>query len=262
MRVTFLSAALLVSLAAFSADDITAFTGTWKEVVKPSPDLGKIVKYERTPDGKLKIIQTDLKEFVYDLDGKPRPDPTSPGKMGTTTVLDDSEFTATVTKDGQFEASWNRKVSSDGKHLTTTVKRKTPDGKMIEVIIGHERVSSEKQGFWGAWKLTSLPPREPSVMAIQVSKDDKISFSQETPQWPKAQCEGRIDGKDYPVRGYNVSMSFMRRGISVLAYTWKEVGQPVESGTWTLSSDHRTITEVQQTGKDNNITTTVYNRVN
>ena len=259
MRVTVLSATLLVSLAAFAADDITAFTGTWKEVIQPSPQLGKIVEYVRMPDGKLKIIQTDSKEFVYELDGTPHPDPTRPGAMVTTTVSGDSEFTGTVTRDGQIEFSSNRKVSSDGKHLVATVKQRNPDGKMSEFTTGYERVSTEKRGFWGAWKIVSTPTKEPSVIDFQVSTDGKFSFSEVLSPSLTIQCEGRIDGKDYPVRGYNASVSFVRTDDTILTYTWKEVGKPIERGTWTLSSDHRTMTEVEK-GKDGNDTKTVYNR--
>jgi hypothetical protein len=130
---------------------------------------------------------------------------------------------------------------------------------MGESTTGYERVSTEKRGFWGAWRIVSVPTKEPSVIDFQVSKDGKISFSQVFSPSLKAQCEGRIDGKDYPVRGYNASMSFVRADNRILKYTWKEVGKPLESGTWTLSSDLRTMTEVEK-GKDDNDTNTVYNR--
>lgn len=257
MRKTLLSAALLTALAAFSSDEVTAFSATWKEDVSKSTLIGQVVQFGKTADGKLKIVQTDKQEFVYDLDGKPHPDASRPGALVTTTNMGDTEFTGSVTRDGQFEFSSNRRVSSDGKHLISTIKQRNADGEVSEYTMRFDRVSAEKQGFWGTWKIVSMPPKKPTVMHLQVSNDGTISFSQDST--PRVQCNARMDGKDYPVSGYKATMSFVRTSGTILTITWKELGNSIINGTWTLSDDHRILTELEKR-VDGNELKTIYNR--
>lgn len=221
-----------------------------------------VVKYERTADGKLKITQTDLKEFVYDLDGKPHPDPSRPGSMVTSTAVGDSEFSGVVMKNGEFQHSSTRKVSADGKTLTTQAKQRNDDGKVVGFTTTAKRISGEKAGFWGTWGNISTHPNEPSTLNLKISKDGQFSLLEEQPE--RFQVEARLDGNDYACTGTgisNMTVSVVRVSDSVLRYTFKQDGKPAFNGTWTLSADRRTITEDQKApGSNDQISWTVYNR--
>ena len=204
MRTQILLSLLLLPLVGLT-EDFTAFNGTWKQdLSKGFQKLEGTVKYDRTADGRLKITQTDGKEFIYEVDGSPHPDPSrqasSPGSMVTTTVNGDSEFTAVVEKDGQFQFSSTRQVSADGKTLTARYKSRNVDGNVVGGTMLAKRVG-EGSGFWGTWKQVSMQSDTPTTLQLKVSKDGSTVISQGGSQ--KFEWEGRIDGKDYPAKGSN-----------------------------------------------------------
>jgi hypothetical protein len=250
---------LLMSIATLSAGDVTAFNGLWKvDVSKILIRLKGVAKYQRTADGKLQITQTDSKQFVFDLDGHSHTDPTGRGSVVITTPVGDRKFTSVFLKDGEFLFSHTESVSEDGKTITSEVKQKNADGSISGFTQFGRRVSGEGSGFWGTWERVSSRPDTPQIFTLRITKDGRIAFTSYTQD--EFQYEGNIDGKEYALKGRDVTISYTALGAGVLGYTIK-TGHDRFNGRWSLSSDRSTITEEQTNPETKeSLSTTIYNR--
>ena len=233
------------------------FAGTWKLNPAKSKFTGDTMKFERTPSGEIHWAGAGL-AYTFKTDGKEYPGPV--GDLVAWKQVDDRTWETTVKLKGTLVNTDTSKLSADGKTMTITSRGTKPNGESFEDTSVYERTSGES-GLFGTWKSKEVKINSPGTMKFTPSGGDGIT-------WEivdiKATCNAKFDGKDYPCTGPTVpaglTMALKRTVPGSFQWTDKQNGKPLFTGTFTVSSDGRTLTDVARPVAVDEPITAVYER--
>jgi hypothetical protein len=147
-------------------------------------------------------------------------------------------------KDGRLmlKATW--KLSQDGVTLTDLYREFEPNGATLSMDYVYQR-SGGGSGFAADWQSIKETMNSPYVLQVKAYESDGLSFISITPSGQKAK-NVKLDGKDYPTRGQNVSpgssLSSRRVDEHTLEMTGKTGGKVVDTREIRLSPNGKTLT--------------------
>jgi hypothetical protein len=233
------------------------FAGTWKLNPAKSKFTGDTMKFERTSSGEIHWSGSGL-AYTFKIDGKEYPGPF--GDVVAWKQVDDHSWDATYKLKGTLISTDTSKLSSDGKTMTITSRGTRPNGESFEDTSVYERTSGEN-GLLGTWKSKEVKISSPETMKFTPSGDDGVAWEIVDIM---ATCIAKFDGKDYPCTGPTVpagfTMALKRTGPRSFKWTDKRSGKSLFEGTFTVSQDGRTLTDVGRPAAVNEPITAVYER--
>lgn len=247
--------ALLMATGLAAAENPLA--GTWKLNPAKSKFTGDTMKFERTSSGEIHWSGAGL-AYTFKIDGKEYPGPV--GGLLAWKQVDDHTWETTYKLKGTLTNTDTSKVSSDGKTMTITSRGTKPNGESFEDTSVYTRMSGDS-GLFGTWKSKEVKISSPGAMKFTPSGDDGMVW--EIVDF-KGTCNAKFDGKDYPCTGPTVpagfTMALKRTGPRSFEWTDKQNGKPLFRGTYTVSPDGRTLTDVARPVAVNEPYTAVYER--
>ena len=239
-------ACCLLTPALWAADN--PFLGKWK--LNPSKS--------RFPD-EMKVTPSGANKYVFDF-GAPQTETIATdgtdqaGIYGTTlavTVEDANTWKVVRKKDGKtlLTATW--KLSPDGKTLSDFYRQNQPDGSILSMDYVYQR-AVPGSGFAATWDSVSEKMNSPYELEIGPYEGDGLSFN--IPVEARTR-NVKLDGKDYPNAGPNVSPTAVSSGRRVndrtLEISDKHDGKVSDVRQVELSPDAKTLTmTVHTTGQD------------
>jgi hypothetical protein len=251
-----MNAALLLSAALVFQGAQSPFVGTWKLNPSKSHFSGTTVTYEALPSGAMRSTENG-QSYEFKPDGQAYP----------------AVFGDTVTWKAVSASSWEVThqrntplgteaiaVSPDGKTMTVNSMGTLPDGTSYNDTTAFERVSGGP-GLAGKWKSTKVTISSPTVMEFSPYQGDGIT-------WTIAAVHGSVnlkfDGKDNAIQAPTVpagaTLAATRTGPRAFTLVEKIGDKVVFRGTYTLSADGRTMTEVGGAAGTGEMVTAVYDR--
>jgi len=225
-----------VAAAATAAD--LPYVGKWKVNLAKS-DFGQITwTIESLPGGEWQSTAFGV-TAKFKMDGNEYPD----GMGGTVAwkAVDGNTWEIVAKANGKVTGTDNLKLSADGKTLTDANKEMKLDGGSIDSTTVYSRASGGP-GLAGKWKAKKVSGGSGMIEMI-ASGSDGLTFKD--PEQGMT-CEGKLDGKDYPCTGPMLPAGFTSATKSTgrsLELTVKKDGKVFFTGTYTVSSDGKTMTE-------------------
>ncbi len=249
--------ALVLSAAAVVAAADSPFVGTWKLNPAKSHFTGTALTYEQLPSGEMQAT-AEGQSYKFKTDGKEYP-----AVFGSTAMwkqVDANTWEATHKMKDLVLSNDTSKLSADGKTLTVNSTGKTPNGTSFDNSSVYQRVSGGP-GLAGKWKTTKVNISSPETMEIGSSAGDGLA-------WKilefNASVNLKFDGKDYPAVGPTVpptlTLAASTTGPRSFDLVEKVNGKVVFRGTYTVSTDGKTLTAAFSPEGTNDKVTAVYDR--
>lgn len=235
------AAALLVAAipAAHAADN--PWSGTWKQNLDKSRLAGDTMTITAKPGGTFHMDAGGIIHYDFACDGKPHT--TLGNRAIVCTGSPESGYDFTTTADGHVLAKSHRTFSSDGKTMTVKGTLTHPDGTTSDYEEVYKRQTGTT-GLAGKWLDVKDTEQVPSVSTWTVNGD---VLKIDTPA-DKLTIEAKLDGSPGKITGPNIpagaSGSIKATSPHSLHYTNMLNGKVLSEGTWTLSPDGKTITDV------------------
>jgi hypothetical protein len=233
----------------------TPFVGQWKL----NPDRSKVSGQTQTIrdlGGNKYEFNNGATTYTIVADGTDQPTPFG----NTMSLKPDGENSWTVVrkKDGRtlVQSQWT--ITPDGKTWNLHTKGTNVDGSPFDTQATATRVAGGP-GLVGTWELQNLKLSSPDVMEITSCDENGVTFV-----YPanKGKLDLKFDGKEYAAEGpranKNVSYSGKRLDASTLEVTAKREGKVIGRTEYKISSDGKTLTEIQHMTGQNTPTVFVY----
>ena len=228
-----LATAYLAISGLWTAND--PFVGKWKLDVSRSVIVDRVVVEAAGPNRYTFRFEGSPAETVV-ADGTDQP-----GLPGTTLSVkaEDSRTLKVVRKQAGrvvISAAW--KVSEDDRILRDTFTEVQPDGSSSTTNFVYRRMSGAS-GFVGAWESTTQPVGLKFELQIQPYGGEGLSFVRQG-----SVKSVTFDGQDHAVAGaaQGQTASGRRQGERAMEVTDKIAGQVLDTQTFKLSRDGRTLT--------------------
>jgi len=248
---------LSVVFAAYVSAADSPFAGSWKLNPAKSKFTGETVRYEPAPSGMIKETARGI-SYTFKTDGKEYAGPFD--RKVTWTHKSDRSWETVYKASGKTLMTSTAELSPDGKTMTATSKGAKPNGEAFTETSVYHRVAGTT-GLLGTWKNKEVRISSPNELRLTQSGADGLKF--EVVDY-KVVCDARFDGKDYPATGPtmppNFTLSLKRTGPRSFEMTEKQAGKPFFVGTYTVSADGKTLTEVTRPTAVNEPITAVYDR--
>lgn len=234
--------ALFASLGFISASSLAAensFVGKWKFNPDKSQMTGLQYNIEDSGSGKYQFKFGDDVETMT-LDGKGHV--TKYGNTWSIKATGPNSWESITKRDGKVTEKSKWTISDDGQTFTSTSESMRPDGSTGKSEAVLKRTGGTS-GLAGTWESTSVKVLSPTT--IQMAKWEKDGYSLINPTY-KEHLNFKVDGKDYAPTGPRVA-----KGTTVTAkkvddqtveLTYKLKDKTVETDTWQLSADGKTLT--------------------
>lgn len=233
------------------------FIGKWKLDQAKSHLTGDTLKYSSAPDG-MTEESSAVGAYTFKTDGHPY------STYFHSTVVWKHSGSAT------WEASYRRNgvslgkdtmtVSPDGNTLTVISTGTNPDGKPFHDVVVYTRVDGEN-GLMGTWKSAKVKTSTSRTVEFVANGSDGITWV--LPEI-KAKLEMKFDGKDYAPEGPTVpkglTIAANRVGDNAFTFVEKMDGKPLYKGTYTVSNDGKTMTNVSSPVSVDQTETAVYEK--
>ena len=140
------------------------------------------------------------------------------------------------------DATWT--VSDDGATSTYDSTETRPDGSTSHDVSKLKRTAGSGTGLAGTWESTEIKVGSPTVIEIASWEGDGYSLKNPTYM---SMTNFKLDGKDYTPKGPQVSKDTTLSGKSAGAHkmelTHKLKGKMIETDSWELSADGKTLTD-------------------
>lgn len=232
-----------VAASASAALAQNPFIGDWKQNNDKSHLTGDVIVFSPAPGDAIKFTAED-RSYTFKTDGKEYTGAT--GAQNTWKKIDDSNYERSATRNGIPLGTTTYKISSDGKTLVTEDTGTSPSGKSFDDTTTYTRVAGSK-GLMGSWKDTDVKMKEDFTMIW------KPGPSPDTMRWElpdlKAYVDVSLDGKDCAPVGPTVpkglTVSLTKTGPNSLSMVEKLNGKVLVKSTYKLSSDGKTLTQVE-----------------
>jgi hypothetical protein len=257
MRKLLLASALLVlpALSVYAADN--PWVGTWKLDLAKSNFTGDTFTYTQAEKGLFHFSDGSAISYDFGIDGKEYPTPL--GYTDIWTAGGNNSWDTVVKLKGTIVDNVHRQLSADGKTLTITETGTKPDGSSFHDEEVYNRVG-KGQGLIGKWKSSKVNISAPNTFLVAAPAEGVLRW--EIPEY-KETVKGKSDGSDLPIAGPTVpeglTISIKMLADKKLTYTVKMSGKPISVAIQTLSSDGKTMTEVDWSpGKESEKSTAVY----
>jgi hypothetical protein len=231
-----------------------SFTGTWKLNLAKSQLAGQTVTIERKASG---LVHLDSEGLIYDFDLTGKEYPTPDGGTIAWKAVNDNTWDATYRLSGKEIATFHLVV--DGNHATFLWKGHRPDGSPVEQTATLTRIAGGP-GVFGKWSQSNVTGTATTVEILLEGRDG-ITFTLVEQQLT---CKGRIDGKEYVVKGpggdLKETFAFTRKGPNSLKLDTKLDGKPFYTDTLILSADGKTMVDEGNAVSVNEPVKAVYDR--
>jgi hypothetical protein len=241
----FLSATLWIFLSVAAAGTALAqnpFAGTWKLNQEKSQLAGDTMKFGPAKEDAIELVAGGM-TYSFRTDGNNYAMPSGDLAIWRETAPD-TWTTEYRTRTGKLLSTDSWKLSEDGKGLTVTSSGVKANGDLYTDTTEYVRTDGSA-GLIGAWKSSSVKLSSPSEWVIQESGLDALMFKIPA---IKASCRATLDGKEATVEGPDIPaglrISVTRTGPYGLQLVQKLNGNTVNSSTYTVASDGKTMTEV------------------
>ncbi|HXJ44197.1 MAG TPA: hypothetical protein VNH18_33225 [Bryobacteraceae bacterium] len=231
--------ALLCSIVCTAMAADLPYAGKWKVNLARS-DFGQTtVTFENLPSGEWQSSAFGV-TYKFKMDGKDYPD--SMGGTAAWKAVDANTWELVAKANGKVTETDTFKLGADGKTLTDNVRQMKADGGSIESTAVYERVSGGPS-LAGKWKTKKVSGAS-GMVEMTASGTDGLVFKD--PDMGMS-CDAKLDGKDYPCTGPMLPPGFtvaMKKVAQALDLTVKKDGKPFFKGTYTVSADGRSMTEI------------------
>ena len=227
----------LIGATAFAADN--SFVGKWKFNPDKSQMTGMQYKIEDAGGGKYNFSFGDDVETMT-LDGKPHT--TKYGNIWSIKTTGPNSWESTTKRDGKVTENEKWTVSDDGQTFTSMSESMRPDGSKGKSEATLKRTGGTS-GLAGSWESTSVKVLSPTM--IQVATWEKDGYSLINPTY-KEHLNFKADGKDYTPTGPRVAkgttVAAKKVDDQTIELTYKLKDKTVETDSWQLSADGKTLT--------------------
>lgn len=232
--------ALLCSVVtvAFAAD--MPYLGKWKQNVAKSDFGDTTLTYESLPGGEWQASFFGI-SYKFKMDGKEYPD----GMGGTTAwkPINSTTWDIVDKTNGKVTTTVALKLSADGKTLDETDKINKADGGTMESSTTYRRISGGP-GLAGKWKTQKISGAA-ATMEFTSSAPDQLTYRDMDMGMT---CPSKLDGKDYPCSGPTAgpgfTLSIRKASPASLDFVVKKDGKPMFKGTYAVSADGKSMTEI------------------
>jgi hypothetical protein len=243
------------ALPCFAAD--SGWSGTWKENLAKSKLTGNHVEITQKPGGMMHFSNGSV-SYDFACDGKPYT--TVPGQTLTCTGNPQAGYDLTMSVNGHAINKQHRTFSADGKEMRMKGTDYRADGTTSD-FTGVRRREGAGTGLVGTWVQAELQDQKPDVETWTVKGD---TLQMQAPA-DKVTIDAKLDGTDTKVTGPDVpagvTFSVKPEGANKLHYQRKLNGKVMNEGTYTLSADKKTMTEVSwNAGREADKVTIVYDK--
>ena len=242
-RLTHILGMLAVAASASAAFAQNPFIGDWKQNNEKSHFTGDVIQFSPAPDGAIKSTAETL-SYIFKTDGKEYT--TSTGAQVVWKKIDDNNYERTSSRNGVPLGTATFKISSDGKTMVEEETGTSPGGQSFDDTITYARVAGSK-GLMGSWKDTDVKMKEDFTMIWKAGPSPDI-MRWELPDL-KAYVDVSLDGKDCAPVGPTVpkglTISLTKTGPNSLSMVEKLNGKVLVKSTYKLSSDGKTLTQVE-----------------
>jgi hypothetical protein len=219
------------------------FLGDWKMNNDKSHLTGDVIQFSPAADGAIKFT-AETRSYTFKTDGKPYTSAT--GAQFVWKMIDDNNYERSASRNGVPLGTTTYKISSDGKKMVTEDTGTSPSGKSFDDTTTFIRVAGSK-GLMGSWKDTDVKIKEDTVMVW------KAGGSADTMHWElpdiKAYVDITFDGKECTPVGPTVpkglTLSLTKTGPHSLLLVEKLKGKVLSKSSYKLSTDGKTLTEVE-----------------
>ncbi len=236
--------ACLTAGVASAAND--PFVGEWK-LNSSKSTLTDVMKVESVGGNK----------YVFDLGGGPEAiavdgtdQPGVGGTMLSVTAEGADSWKVVRKKEGRMLLTANWTLSKDGKTLSDDFTAIGPDGNRSNTNFVYQRTAGTS-GFAGTWESRNNATMNFAfVLKVEPYEGDGLSIIDST---DGLTTNVKFDGKDYPGGGSNAPKGFTASARQVDQHTMeiseKVNGRTARTQLMTLSSDLKTLTMTQRTGR-------------
>jgi hypothetical protein len=233
------------------------FVGTWKLNQAKSQLTGDTVKYSPASDGAIRET-TAIDSYTFKPDGK------SYNTAFQTTArwkrVSDSLWVVRYRRNTILLDTDTMRISPDGKTMTISSTGTTPDGKVFHRVAVYVRVDGTK-GLMGTWKSDKVKDSTSEVLKFEANGPDGVIWILPA---IKAKLDMKFDGKDYAPVGPTVpkglTISATKTGDKSFEMVEKMDGKPLYKGTYTVSDDGKTLTNVSTPTSTDQEETAVYDK--
>ena len=234
-----LSALLTVTGLAFAAD--APFTGTWKVNLDKSKLTGDTVKF--TAAGDHMRVTGNGESYEFKPDGS---EATTRFGSAAWKQINETTWEETDKVNGRVDSKTSWTLASDGKTLTAHITGDKPAGGSFDDTIVYVRTAGTS-GLAGAWKDKEFKGSSPSVLILSQT-DDGLSLDE--PDF-KLKAAARFDGKPGTVEGPTIpagaSFTLTKAGARSFKMLRTQNGKAMDTSTWTVSPDGKSLTLVSRT---------------
>jgi hypothetical protein len=248
---------LSVIFAAYVSAAESPFAGSWKLNPAKSKFTGETVRYETAPAGMIRETASGI-SYTFKTDGKEYAGPFD--RKVAWTQKSDRSWESVYKFNGKTLVTSTTQLSPDAKTMTVNSKGTKPNGEAFAETVVYDRIAGTT-GLLGTWKNKEVKISSPSELRLTQSGADGLKF--EVVDY-KVVCDAKFDGKDYPATGPtvppNFTLSLRRTGPRSFEMTEKQAGKPWFLGTYAVSADGKTLTEVTRPIAVNEPITAVYDR--
>lgn len=232
---------VLCAAGALAAADLP-YAGKWK--LNPArSDFGQLtVTYEQLAGGEMKVT-AEGQSYTFKDDGAEYPTPW--GSTASYKKIDNETWQTVEKVNGKELATGTMKLSTDHRILNVDMKVHKADGTTSDQTMVYNKVSGGA-GLAGKWKTKNVKIASPGVVEISASGSDGlvVKFVDEG-----GTCDMKFDGKDYAATGTmwpsGWTCAVAKKGTRAFAMTWKKDTKVMFQGTFTVSGDGKTLTELE-----------------
>jgi hypothetical protein len=200
----------------------------------------------------------DYISYTFKTDGKAYP--MGGGFTVAWKQLDANAWEATYKKGEKVTNVDTWKLSPDGKTINVESKGTKPNGESFDDTFVYERIAGQS-GLLGTWKSTEVKASFGVLVEIKASGTDGVTLS--VPDF-QVRCDAKFDGKDCPATGPTIgdaiTVALMRTGPRSFKMLMKGGGEPLETDTYTVSADGKTMATVSMPVGAHASQTAIYER--
>ncbi|MDP9039415.1 MAG: hypothetical protein M3O02_09100 [Acidobacteriota bacterium] len=235
------TAALFLSSTATCLAADSPWNGTWKENLAKSKLTGDTFTITAKPGGAFHLDAGGQIQYDFACDGKSYPSVADRTLTCTGTPAAGLVFVTSI--NGKVLSKSNRTFSADGKMMMIHGTTMRPDGSTADYDETYKRETGTS-GLPGKWLNVK---QQQQVAGVETWTVNGSSLHIDAPTM-KETIDAKLDGNDGKVVGPTVpsgaAISFKPAGANKLSYTIKLNGKPFYIGTYTLSTDGKTLTDV------------------
>ena len=233
------------------------FVGSWKLNQAKSQLTGDTVKYSPADAGAIQET-TAVDSYTFKPDGKPYNT-----AFQTTAIwkrVSTSLWVVKYRRNAILLDTDTMRISPDGKKMSISSTGTTPDGKAFHSVTVYARVDGTK-GLMGTWKSEKVNNSTSEVLQFAANGDDGLTWILPS---IKAKLDLNFDGKDYvpvgPTVPKGLTIAATKTGDKSFDIVEKMDGKPVFKGTYTVSDDGKTLTNVSTPTSVDQEETAVYDK--